>query len=210
MQFVGMRSVRPRLPSPAPYALALAATLLLGGCSTLVGSPPPPTTFDLKAATQVTASGSGRAQIMVTEPAALQAISSERIVVRPGGDQVTYLPGAQWADRLPVLVQARLVQSFENAHRIGMVGRPDDKFTPDAVLTTEIRDFQIEAGGSPVAVVTIAARVVNQTTGRIAAANLFTARVPAAGISGAQAASALDQALQRVLAEIVSWTTSKV
>ena len=87
-------------------------------------------------------------------------------------------------DRLPALVQARLIQTFENAHRIGMVGRPDDKFTPDAVLSTEIRDFEIEAGGNPVAVVTIAARVVSQRTGRISAASLFTARVPAAGTSG--------------------------
>ena len=38
---------------------------------------------------------------MVSLPSALQALDSERILVRPKGAQVTYLPGAQWADRLP-------------------------------------------------------------------------------------------------------------
>ncbi|WP_448147827.1 ABC-type transport auxiliary lipoprotein family protein [Labrys miyagiensis] len=194
---------------PVLPALTLTGVLLLGGCSTLISSPPP-TTYDLSAPTQVSARGNGRAQIMIAEPTALQAINSDRIVVRPGSGEVTYLPGAQWADRVPVLVQARLIQTFENAHRIGMVGRPDDKFTPDALLVTEIRDFQIEASGSPTAVVTIAARVVSQQTGRISAANLFTARVPASGIGGAPATSALDQALKKVLVDILAWTTSKV
>jgi cholesterol transport system auxiliary component len=209
MQFVSMRSAFHRLPLPVLPALALSGALLVGGCSTLISSPPP-TTYDLTAPTQVTARGNGRAQIMIAEPTALQAINSDRIVVRPGSGEVTYLPGAQWADRLPVLVQARLIQTFENAHRIGMVGRPDDKFTPDALLVTEIRDFQIEASGSPVAVVTVAARVVSQSTGRITAASLFTARVPVAGLTGAQASSALDQALRKVLVDIMAWTTSKV
>jgi cholesterol transport system auxiliary component len=209
MQFVSMRLAYPCLSLPVLPALALSGALLLGGCSTLISSPSP-ATYDLTAPTQVTARGNGRAQIMVAEPTALQAINSDRIVVRPGSGEITYLPGAQWADRVPVLVQARLIQTFENAHRIGMVGRPDDKFTPDAVLSTEIRDFEIEAGGNPVAVVTIAARVVSQRTGRISAASLFTARVPAAGTSGQQATSALDQALKKVLVDIMAWTTSKV
>ncbi len=209
MQFVRMRSACGRFSLPVLPALVLSSTVLLGSCSTLIGSPPP-STYDLTAPTQVTARGNGRAQIMIAEPGALQAINSDRIVVRPGSGEVTYLPGAQWADRVPLLVQARLIQTFENAHRIGMVGRPDDKFTPDALLVTEIRDFQIEASGSPVAVVTVAARIVSQSTGRITAANLFTARVPAAGLNGEQATSALDQALQKVLVDIMAWTTSKV
>jgi cholesterol transport system auxiliary component len=204
MHSVGLRPSRRSLTG-----LALAGALFVGGCSALIPSPPPDT-YDLTAPTRVTARGSGRAQIMITEPTALAAIDSDRILVHPGNSEVTYLPGAQWADRLPRLVQARMVQTFENAHRIGMVGRPEDKFTPDATLVTEIRDFQIEAGGSPVAVVTIAARVVSQNTGRIVAANLFTARVPASAATGRPASAALDQALQKVLVDILAWTTAKV
>lgn len=208
MRGVGMRSLLRPLPARPAKALALAAALLAGGCSTLAGSPPP-ATYDLSAPRDVEARGNSRAQIMVAEPTALQAINSDRILVHSANSQISYLPAAQWADRLPVLVQARLIQTFENAHRIGMVGRPDDKFTPDALLVTELRDFQIDAGTSPVAVVTVAARVVSQKSGRIVAANLFSARVPAAGLTGQQASATLDQALRKVLIEIVAWTTGK-
>jgi cholesterol transport system auxiliary component len=209
---MGVIGLRSHQQSPARRVLigsALAGLLLLGGCSALFPSAPPDT-FDLTAPTHVSARGNGRAQILIAEPTALSALDSERILVLPGNSEVTYLPGAQWADRLPRLVQARMVQTFENAHRIGMVGRPEDKFTPDASLVTEIRDFQIEASSRPVAVVTIAARVVSQNTGRIIAANLFTARVPTNGTGGRFASAALDRALQQVLVEILAWTTGKV
>lgn len=208
MRGVGMRSLLPPLPAHSIRGLALAAALLAAGCSTLAGSSPP-ATYDLSAPRDVEARGNSRAQIMVAEPTALQAINSERILVHSSNSQISYLPAAQWADRLPLLVQARLIQTFENAHRIGMVGRPDDKFTPDALLVTELRDFQIDAGTSPVAVVTVAARVVSQKSGRIVAANLFSARFPAGGLTGQQASAALDQALRKVLIEIVAWTTGK-
>ncbi|WP_448952687.1 ABC-type transport auxiliary lipoprotein family protein [Labrys neptuniae] len=207
MRGVGMRS--PALLSARAAKLAIVAgALSVGGCSTLVSSPPP-ATYDLTAPRDVSARSNSRAQIMVAEPAALQAINSDRILVHAAGGQISYLPGAQWADRLPLLVQARLIQTFENAHRIGMVGRPDDKFTPDALLATDLRDFQIETGTSPVAVVTIAARVVSQKSGRIVAANLFSARAPVSGLTGQPASAALDQALRKVLAEVMTWTTSK-
>ncbi|MGJ4856071.1 ABC-type transport auxiliary lipoprotein family protein [Labrys sp. KB_33_2] len=208
MRGAGMRSLFDSLPAHSAKALVLSAALLAGGCSTLAGSPPP-ATYDLSAPRDVEARGNSRAQIMVAEPTALQAINSDRILVHSANSQISYLPGAQWADRLPLLVQARLIQTFENAHRIGTVGRPDDKFTPDALLVTELRDFQIDTGASPIAVVTVAARVVSQKSGRIVAANLFSARVPAAGLSGQQASGTLDQALRKVLVEIVAWTTSK-
>jgi cholesterol transport system auxiliary component len=204
-----MQSVSLRIHHRLRPGLAMLGALLLCGCSAL--SPPTPETFDLTAPTRhVAVRSGGRAQIVVAEPSALQAIDSNRILVRPGDGLVTYLPGAQWADRLPRLVQVRLIQTFENAHRIGMVGSPEDKFTPDVSLVTEIRDFQIQTTPSPVAVVTIAARIVNQTTGRIVAAELFTASVPAAGITGRQASAALDQALDKVLVRVMTWTVGKV
>jgi cholesterol transport system auxiliary component len=75
---------------------------------------------------------------------------------------------------------------------------------------TQIRDFQIQTTPNPVAVVTVTARIVSASTGRIVAANLFTASVPAAGLSGRQASAALDQALDKVLVQVMGWTIGKV
>jgi cholesterol transport system auxiliary component len=190
-------------------ARALGLTVLaafLVSCS----STPAPETFDLSAPREVKASGGGRAQLVVVQPTALQVIDSDRIIVRPKVGQVTYLTGAQWADRLPTLVQTRLIQTFENAHKIASVGRPDDKFVADATLVSEIRTFEIDASQGSEAVVEMSGKLVNERSGRITAAKLFAARVPAAGTTGPQASAALDRALQEVLRDIVAWATPRV
>ena len=54
----------------------------------------------------------------------------------------------------------------------------------------------------------ISAKLVNDKSGRIATARVFSARVPVAGVDAASAARGLDQALSRVLLEIVRWAGS--
>lgn len=185
----------------------LVLVLLAGGltaCST-----PAPSTFDLTAPSDVRAARGSGAQLVVAAPTALQAIDSDRIMVRGRAGEVSYLPGVQWADRLPSLIQTRLIQTFENAHRIGSVGRPDDKIVPDTTLVTEIRAFEINASAGATATVEISAKLIGEATGRIRAAQLFSARVPTAGLTGPQASAALDQALHDVLRDIVAWASPR-
>jgi cholesterol transport system auxiliary component len=197
-------------PSRFPFGQAAAALALslLCACSGAFSSAPK--TYDLTAPATLKPAGGGRAQLVVAEPSAVQVLDSDRIVIRQKEGEVSYLSGAQWADRLPGLVQARLIQTFENAKRIGSVGSPDDKLSPDATLVTEIRTFEINVAKGTVATVEISARIVNESSGRIVAANLFTASVPAAGTTGPQASAALDEALQIVLRGIVGWTSARV
>ena len=190
------------------FGLAVLAALPLSGCGT-IGSTAPDT-YDLTAPATVKTLKPGRAQIVVALPTALQALDSERILVRPRDGQVTYLSGAQWADRLPQLVQTRLIQTFENGKRIGTVGRPEDKLVADVNLVTEIRNFEIDMSKGPSAVVVVSARMVGEQSGKIVAASVFTASVPAGGTDGAHASAALEQALQRVLSDIVVWTATKI
>ena len=198
------------MPSRSWYSRSASAlpgivlAMLVAACST-----PTPSTFDLTAPRDVRPAQGGGAQLVVAVPSALQIIDSDRIMVRGRSDEVSYLAGAQWADRVPSLVQTRLIQTFENAKRIGFVGRPDDKIVPDATLVTDIRTFELQAGSST-GVVEISAKIVMEGSGRIQAAKLFSAHVPAAGASGPQASTALDQALQSVLRDIVAWASPKV
>ena len=93
------------------HALALLAALPVAAC----GGGPAPSTFDLTAPRQgLRLTGSSRSVIVVAEPTAVFALDSERIVIRTSGGELTYLPRAQWSDRLPRLVQTRLIQTFEN------------------------------------------------------------------------------------------------
>ena len=188
-------------------AVAAAASTLVA-CSGAFSKSP--TTFDLTAPREVKPAGGGRSQLVVAEPSAVQVLNSERIVVRPKDGEVSYLSGAQWSDRLPKLVQVRLIQTFENAKRIGSVGSPDDKLSPDATLVTEIRTFEIGVAEGSVATVEISAKLVSESSGRIIAANLFRSSVAAQGTAGPQASAALDEALQGVLRNIVGWAGARV
>jgi cholesterol transport system auxiliary component len=176
--------------------LALAVSACGGGA--------PPATFDLSAPTERVRTSRIPGNLLVTPPAAVQVLASDRILVRDGAGGVSYLPGAQWADQLPALVQARMIQAFENAARLGRVSRPGDRVKVDYQLNTELRAFEIQAARGE-AVVEISAKAVSEATGRVAHARIFTARVPVSAIDPAGASRALDQALGTVLVEIVRW-----
>jgi cholesterol transport system auxiliary component len=179
--------------------LAVAAVALLAGCA----GQGQRTTYDLTAPGNIGKAGGLGGQLVVNEPTAVQALDTDRILVRDNG-ALAYLPDAQWADRLPRLFQTRLIQTFENASRLGSVGRPGDRVVADYALNADIRAFGIEAA-TGLAVVEVTVRVVSDRTGRVASARAFSARVPVASITGPAAAAALDEAMSQVLRDIVRW-----
>ncbi|RXT53275.1 hypothetical protein B6S44_18325 [Bosea sp. Tri-44] len=182
-------------------ALSLAAVgaLLLAGC----GGGATPTTYDLSAPRDFGRIGGSGGVLIVAEPSTVQALDSDRLIVKDSAGALSFLGGAQWADRVPKLVQARLIQTFENGSRIAAVGRPGERIVPDLQLNTDIRSFNVDAA-SGAAVVEITAKLVGDRSGKVQRARLFSARVPA-GADGAGAAQALDQALSQVLIQIARW-----
>ena len=181
-------------------AFALAGSLLLGGC----GGGPTPTTYDLTAPRDVGRGGGSRVALVVAEPTTVQTLDSDRIIVKDSSGALSFAGGAQWADRVPKLVQTRLIQTFENGGRLASVARPGERIVPDAQLNTDIRSFNIDTA-SGAAVVEISAKLVGDRTGKVQRARLFAARVPASAGDGGLAAQALDRALSQVLIEIVRW-----
>ncbi len=204
--FVGRRS------QAGNAALIAALALLVSGCGggLSLGSKPPPPTYDLFAAQSFPRrSGPPRGQLIVVEPTALAVLDTEKIVVRPSPDEVAQLGNAQWQDRLPKLLQARVVQSFENASRLRAVGKPGDKLVADFQLVIDVRAFEISATGSTADVV-IAAKIVRERTGRVVAARIFRASVPSAGTEGPSAVAALNDAFANVAVQLVLWAARLV
>jgi cholesterol transport system auxiliary component len=180
--------------------LLLAGSTLLAGC----GGGATPTTFDLSAPSGFGRVGGSRAALIVVEPTTVQTLDSDRIIVKDSTGALSFLGGGQWADRVPRLVQTRLIQTFENGSRLGAVARPGERIVPDLQLNTDIRSFNIDAASGS-AVVEITAKLVGDRTGKVQRARLFSARVPASAVDGPAAAQALDRALSQVLIEIVRW-----
>ncbi len=183
--------------------LALVASLvapILGGC----GGGTAPLTFDLMALPAAGRPAASARAIVVAEPVGIQPFEADRIIVREAGGSLSFLGGGQWADRLPRLIQTRIIQSLENAGRLRSVSRPGDKVVADYQLISEIRAFDIAAGTGE-AVVDISAKLVADGTGKVVAARIFTARVPVTAVDAGNGARALDQALGTVLADLVRW-----
>ena len=173
----------------------------LAACSSV-----PPATYDLTAATGGFAARAGRGQLAVLLPDAILPADSDRIVVRTNPQSVAYLSGAQWADKLPSLIQSRLIESFQNAHLLRAAGRPG--MLADFSLQTSVRRFELDAARGE-AVVEISAQVIG-TSGRIVGGRIFAANVATPPSDPAAVAAALDAALAQVMREIVIWTAPKI
>lgn len=185
---------------------SIAFTLeLLSACA----STAPPATFDLTAPYTGVAGRPVHGQLVVSEPSASSPLDSDRIVIRAGPQSLALLKDTQWVDPLPQLVQSRLIQTFENGHLLSSVGYPGQGITGDVVLNTEIRQFDVNAATGE-ATVEISGKLIKVSTGRILAAQIFSARAPGSAADGAHASAALDSALGQVMKQIVAWAAGKI
>lgn len=185
----------------AAWGVACAA-LTLAGCAE-----PPRQTFDLAgpvSGARAAPRGSGAA-LVVREPAAVAPTSTERVVVREADGSVAVLPGVQWSERLPRLFQNRLIGALQGA------GVSAAQFSVGATvaLATDVRRFEIDVARD-VAVVEIAARLVDDRSGATRAAQLFEAESPAPGHTGAPAVHALGEAAAKAAARIAAWARARM
>ena len=150
-----------------------------------------------------------KAQLVVPDTGALILFDTQKILIRGGDGTYSTIDNVQWADNLPKLIQARIVQSFENAHQLSAVSRPLDQLTAEYRLELAIRSFQIDAEPSAKAVVDLTARLVNDK-GVVTGARQFTASIPAKSTEGPDAAAALSEAFAKVAGEIVLWTVGAI
>lgn len=193
------------------HILAVGSVCLaMSACASVGGSNKALDTYDLAVpSVDKAAKRKSGVQILIGEPQALEILDSESIVVRNGPSTVAYLNGAQWSDRLPKMVQARLVQAFENSSRFGGVGRPGEGLAIDYQVITDIRAFEIDQSGNGRAVVEISAKLLNDRNGVVGATKLFAASVPTTSGSGGFV-TALDGAFDKVAGEIVAWAASAI
>ena len=193
------------------YLVAAALAVFLPGCALVGGGSAPLDTYELTAASPgETGPRRSRTQILIAEPSALKSLDSENVVIKPTAAEVQYLKGAQWADRLPKVVQARLAQAFQETGRLGGVGKPGEGLAIDYQIVTEIRAFNIRLDGGDRAEVELFVKVLNDRNGTVRAASSFQATAPVSGTDNAAFTAALDQAFRSASAEIVEWAIGRI
>ncbi|WP_299632231.1 ABC-type transport auxiliary lipoprotein family protein [uncultured Roseobacter sp.] len=156
-----------------------------------------------------------RDQIVVNQPTATAAVDTDQIAVQPTPLQVQYLPGARWVDRAPLIVQALLIESFENTGKVPAVGSSTIGLRADYLIVTDIREFQaivpVGAEGSALQIdVRLNIKIIDAFSDRIIGSRSFEEIVPAASDTPGDVTAAFDEALGDTMRDAIEWSIREI
>lgn len=186
-----------------------AAAVVLNACVGVTNGSLPDTFTLTQTSSYAALERKGRRQLLIAEPAALKTLDSEQIVVRTSDAAVQFLSDAQWNDRLPKILQNKLLTAFENTGQLAGVGLPGEGLAIDHQLLVTIRSFEIIASsraGTPAeAQVELSVKILNDRNGVVRANRVFDAVQPISGHSNAAYINALNMASGAAVMDIVNW-----
>jgi cholesterol transport system auxiliary component len=185
----------------------LAATLSACALARLAVPASPAAIYDLTAPAEVPTPSGTRAQLLIPEPSALSALDTERIAIRPSPGQYAYLPQAVWSDSLPRLLQARLMETFQNTGRVRAAGLPGQGLLIHYQVILDIRAFEIR-GGEAVAAFTV--KLLDDRSGEVVGTRIVRASAPIRAEGTAAGVAALDAAMDAAFIETVGWVLTRV
>jgi phospholipid/cholesterol/gamma-HCH transport system substrate-binding protein len=169
------------------------------------GTPAQKLTYDLRAPQNLgPASKAIKGQLAIPEPTAVAMLETQRFLFSPAKD-VPGFADALWADSIPKLLHARLIESFENydiAHaplRVADIGQTDFQ------LLIDVRRFRIATESEPAAEIGLSARIVDKN-GKVIASRLFGDSQKFDKVEPPAAVAAFDDAFGRIAKEMIAWT----
>jgi cholesterol transport system auxiliary component len=192
--------------------IALAATAaLLTGCTLLEAAEEPTdlyqatpkSTFDPDMPTVLW-------QLAVDVPIASANLNTGRIAISQSPTSYDYYTKTAWTDRAPLMVQTRIVDSFENSHKIVAVSRESIGLRANYLLQPDLRNFEAmyfyEKDKPPIAHIRVVAKLVRMPDRQIISVAVFERCVRAREDKVPKVVEAFDQALGSVIKQLVSWT----
>jgi len=170
-----------------------------------VTSPPPKITYDLRALQNPGPTGKViNVQWAIPEPTAVAMLETQRFLFSPAQEYPGFAE-AMWADALPKLIQARLIESFENYDIAHAPLRMADIGQTEFQLLVDIRRFRIAVETGPAAEIGLSARIVDKN-GKVVASRLFEESEKFAAVVPAEAAAAFSVAFGRIAKDMIAWT----
>jgi cholesterol transport system auxiliary component len=147
-------------------------------------------------------------QLAVDTPASAANLNTGRIALAMTPTSSDYYAKAAWTDRAPLMVQTRIVDSFENTRKIVAVARESIGIRANYVLQPDLRNFEAlyYYGKPPIVRVRIIAKLVRMPDRQIIGVASFERCVRARADSIPKVIDAFDQALGSVIKRLVAWT----
>lgn len=180
---------------------------IVGGLERMTGvtAPPPKITYDLHALqSQGPAAKIIHGRLAIPTPTAVTMLETQRFLFSPSQE----FPGfaqAMWADDLPKLVQARLIDSFENYDILHAPLRMAETGQSDFQLMIDVRHFRVTVAAKPVAEIGLSARIVDKN-GNVVAARIFEEDETFDQVQPPEAATAFNAAFGRIAKDMIAWT----
>ena len=163
-----------------------------------------PRVYDLTAPSVAPLDRAPDGQMVVADPIVPVVLDTQRILVTTNGDEPAGMDDAQWADSIPKLVQAKIIESFEKAG-YSRVGRPADGITADYQLLVEIRRFQVSPS-QQTATIALSIKMVGEG-GRIVDAKVIETSAHTSEMNAASVAAAVNEAFGKAMIELVRWVS---
>jgi cholesterol transport system auxiliary component len=181
--------------------------LIVAGCQ-LPGQGPPPREFRVTQKSTFPDDLPHVAWSLVVErPNALRSIDTPRMA-RTRGVEIEYYAGATWIDRPPVMIEPLIVQSFRISGAINVVADRRSGVRPDFILQTDITAFEATetTAGPPDVRVAMAATLIGMPRRDVVGTTQMAHTVTAQATNLESIALAFDDALGKVLKDLVEWT----
>ncbi len=179
---------------------------IVAGLERMTGTstPPPKIIYNLQPAAAPASPGKPlKGQLVIPEPSTVTMYDTQRILFSPANNSAEFA-NAQWADTIPRLLQARLIQSFENYDIAHAPLRSADGADADYQLLIDIREFQVAAGTQPEAKIAFSVRLLKQ--GKVVAARLFSANQVIDKVEPSAVVAAFDTAFAGIARDLIGWT----
>lgn len=169
------------------------------------GTPPQKVTYNLRAPRGFAVPTKAiKGQLALPEPSAIAMLETQRMLFSPVKDFPDFAEFV-WADSIPKLLQASLIESFENYDIDHAPLRATDVGQADFQLLIDVRRFQIETESQPAAEIALSARILDKD-GKVVASRLFEQNEKFDKFEPPAAVSAFNAAFGRVAKDLIAWT----
>ena len=200
---------------PARAMLAGMIGLGLTGCISVLPKSKPAQLYRFGGDPSVTAPAQSTAPRFTVRNASIgfdHAAATDRILtVR--GNQAAYIGGARWISPANTIFEAALTRAFDGHGGPARLVAAGEPAPGDFILRVDVRSFEARyekgADAAPRIVVGVLAVLTDRKDGRIEARRLFEVASPAGSNSIHAITAAFDEAVRKILIELVAWVDAK-
>ncbi len=151
-------------------------------------------------------------RLAVGIPDAAASLDTARIALSRSATTMDYYANAAWDDRLPLILQKLLIETFDSSGRIVSVGRDTAGLEADYLLQAEVRNFEAHydsPDGAPKIIVSIQAKLARMPQREIVATLNANQQAQASANNLDSVVMAFDQATAPAIAQITAWTLAQ-